>query len=55
MANASPAVTTELLDAFADGSRVEVAGCDLFTFVDGRIAVKDSYRKNRPAMVVPAR
>ena len=34
----------------ADGSRIEVDGCDLFTFRDGRIAVKNSYRKNRPAM-----
>jgi steroid delta-isomerase-like uncharacterized protein len=33
-----------------DGRRVEVAGCDLFTFRDGRIAIKNSYRKNRPAM-----
>lgn len=33
----------------ADGKRVEVAGCDLFTFRGGIIAVKDSYRKNRPA------
>jgi steroid delta-isomerase-like uncharacterized protein len=32
-----------------DGRRVEVTGCDLFTFRDGRIAVKNSYRKNRPA------
>jgi steroid delta-isomerase-like uncharacterized protein len=31
-----------------DGSRVEVNGCDLFTFRDGRIAIKNSYRKNRP-------
>ena len=31
-----------------DGTRVEVHGCDLFTFRDGRIAVKNSYRKNRP-------
>ena len=31
-----------------DGTRVEVNGCDLFTFRDGRIAVKNSYRKNRP-------
>ena len=31
-----------------DGSRVEVAGCDLFTFRDGKIAIKNSYRKNRP-------
>ena len=30
-----------------DGTRVEVRGCDLFTFRDGKIAVKDSYRKNR--------
>jgi steroid delta-isomerase-like uncharacterized protein len=30
-----------------DGTRVEVHGCDLFTFRDGKIAVKDSYRKNR--------
>lgn len=31
----------------ADGARVEVNGCDLFTFRDGRIACKNSYRKNR--------
>jgi steroid delta-isomerase-like uncharacterized protein len=30
-----------------DGRRVEVTGCDLFTFRDGRIAIKNSYRKNR--------
>ena len=35
----------------ADGSRVEVHGCDLFTFRDGRIALKNSYRKNRPPIV----
>ena len=29
-----------------DGTRVEVMGCDLFTFRDGKIAVKNSYRKN---------
>lgn len=34
----------------ADGSRVEVNGCDLFTFRDGKIAVKNSYRKNRPPL-----
>ena len=33
-----------------DGSRVEVHGCDLFTFREGKIALKDSYRKNRPAL-----
>ena len=31
----------------ADGSKVEVTGCDLFTFRDGKIAIKNSYRKNR--------
>lgn len=34
-----------------DGARVEVNGCDLFTFREGRIAVKNSYRKNRPPMI----
>lgn len=33
-----------------DGTRVEVTGCDLFTFGGGRIAIKNSYRKNRPAI-----
>ena len=37
----------------ADGSRVEVHGCDLFTFRDGRIVLKDSYRKNRPPVPAP--
>jgi steroid delta-isomerase-like uncharacterized protein len=32
-----------------DGTPVEVTGCDLFTFRDGRIAVKNSYRKHRPS------
>ena len=32
----------------ADGTRVEVHGCDVSTFRDGKIALKDSYRKNRP-------
>ena len=30
-----------------DGRRVEVNGCDLFVFRDGKIAVKNSFRKNR--------
>ena len=30
-----------------DGSRAEVDGCDLFTFRNGKIAVKNSFRKNR--------
>lgn len=32
----------------SDGMHVEVHGCDLFTFRNGKIAVKNSYRKNRP-------
>ena len=31
-----------------DGRRMEVRGCDLFTFREGKIAVKNSFRKNRP-------
>lgn len=34
----------------SDGSRVEVNGCDLFTFRGGKIAVKNSFRKNRPPL-----
>jgi len=30
-----------------DGSTVVVDGCDIFTFRDGKIAVKNSFRKNR--------
>jgi steroid delta-isomerase-like uncharacterized protein len=30
-----------------DGIHVEVHGCDVFTFRNGKIAVKNSYRKNR--------
>ena len=36
----------------ADGKRVEVHGCDLFTFREGKIAVKNSYRKYRPPLAV---
>jgi taurine dehydrogenase small subunit len=31
----------------SEGKRVEVKGCDVFTFRDGKIAVKNSYRKQR--------
>jgi ketosteroid isomerase-like protein len=31
-----------------DGNKVEVRGCDLFTFRGTKILVKDSYRKGRP-------
>jgi len=34
----------------SDGARVEVRGCDLFTFRGGRIALKNSFRKNRPPL-----
>ena len=30
-----------------NGTRVEVNGCDLFAFDDGKIRLKNSYRKNR--------
>jgi ketosteroid isomerase-like protein len=30
-----------------DGTKVEVNGCDVFTLKDGRIAIKNSYRKQR--------
>ncbi len=36
-----------------DGLHMEVNGCDLFTFRDGKIAVKNSYRKSRPAFSRP--
>ena len=32
----------------AEGKRSETSGCDIFTFRDGKILVKNSYRKNRP-------
>jgi ketosteroid isomerase-like protein len=31
-----------------DGRHVEVNGCDFFTFREGKIAIKNSFRKNRP-------
>ena len=30
-----------------DGHRIEVTGCDVFTFRGDKIVVKDSYRKQR--------
>lgn len=30
-----------------DGTRVEVTGCDVFTLRHGKIAIKNSFRKNR--------
>jgi ketosteroid isomerase-like protein len=37
-----------------DGTRVEVNGCDLFTFRGDKIALKNSYRKNRPSLPAAA-
>jgi steroid delta-isomerase-like uncharacterized protein len=34
----------------SDGTRVEVNGCDVFTFRGDKIAIKNSYRKNRPPL-----
>ncbi len=38
----------------ADGSRVEANGVDVFTFRDGKIAVKNVFRKERPRLPAKA-
>ena len=38
-----------------NGTRIEVNGCDLFIFRGGKIALKNSYRKNRPLLGSPKR
>ena len=38
----------------ADGTRVEARMVDVFTFKDGKILVKNAYRKNRPALAKAA-
>lgn len=35
-----------------DGARIEADGVDLFTFIDGKIASKKAFRKDRPLLVV---
>lgn len=35
----------------ADGTRIEARMVDVFTFRDGKIAVKNAYRKDRPPLV----
>ena len=35
-----------------DGTRVEVHGCNLFTFRGGKIFLKNSYGKNRPLIAI---
>ncbi|WP_454737719.1 nuclear transport factor 2 family protein [Cupriavidus necator] len=37
-----------------DGARIEARMVDVFTFRDGKIAVKNAYRKDRPPVVAPA-
>ncbi|QBY50199.1 nuclear transport factor 2 family protein [Cupriavidus oxalaticus] len=37
----------------ADGARIEARMVDVFTFRDGKIAVKNAYRKDRPPVVAP--
>lgn len=39
----------------ADGSGIEVNGVDLFTFRDGKIAVKNVFRKARPNLPAAVR
>lgn len=36
----------------ADGTRIEARMVDVFTFKDGKIAVKNAYRKDRPVITV---
>lgn len=38
----------------ADGARIEVQGCDLFTLRDGKVAAKRAFRKDRPALTTKA-
>ncbi|MCZ7559511.1 MAG: nuclear transport factor 2 family protein [Burkholderiaceae bacterium] len=39
----------------ADGTRVEARMVDVFTFRNGRIAVKNAFRKDRPPVVAAGR
>ena len=38
----------------ADGTRIEARMVDVFTFRDGKIAVKNAYRKDRPPVAKTA-
>ena len=38
----------------ADGTRIEANGVDVFTFRDGKIAVKNVFRKDRPRLPAKA-
>lgn len=37
-----------------DGTRIEARMVDIFTFRDGKITVKNAFRKDRPPVVSPA-
>jgi taurine dehydrogenase small subunit len=39
-----------LTGSLRDGGRIEVDGCDFLTLREGKIAVKNSYRKQRPVL-----
>jgi ketosteroid isomerase-like protein len=43
-----------LTGTLPDGRRLEVNGCDFLTVRNGKITVKNSYRKQRPPMESPA-
>jgi uncharacterized protein (TIGR02246 family) len=42
-------ITEWILTGTGPAGPIEAAGCDVFTFRDGKIALKNSYRKYRPA------
>ena len=39
---------TRITGTAADGSRIETDGIDVYTFKDGKIALKNVFRKSRP-------
>jgi hypothetical protein len=43
-------INTHRSQAFADAWNRHDIGCDVFTFRGDKIAVKNSYRKNRPPL-----
>ena len=48
MGQSDKKITEVFLQSFVDAfNKVEVSGCDVFTFKDGKIAIKNPYRKNR--------
>lgn len=45
----APGVGVQMLERFGEAWNRHVDGCDVFTFRNGRIAVKSSYFKQRAA------